>query len=840
MKKLGCIFVCLMLVFGLTAQQQTPQPASKLIQKLKKLNVLGSVLYVAAHPDDENTRLIAYLANGKQYRTGYISLTRGDGGQNLIGDEQGIELGLIRTYELMAARNIDGGEQFFTRAYDFGFSKSPQETFTKWDREEVLSDVVWVVRNFQPDIIITRFPEDSRAGHGHHSASGILAREAFDAAANPARFPEQLKNGVTTWQAKRLLWNTFNFGGAANTIDSTQLSLDAGGFNPLLGLSYGEMAGDSRSQHKSQGFGVPRARGIQREFFVTISGDKPTQDILDGVDISWGRMPLRFAGEAEKKAWVQATTNLVNTLVKSFNPQAPYEAVPGLIQLHKAVSQDALASTWRTKKLAEIEEILLDCIGFYAEAIMGIQFIPEQEKGRIVLNLINRSPLQVKTLTYHVNGNKLDFQKELPNNQNVQRVDTVAFAFPFFESQPYWLRNGIANELFDTRDQQLIGKPVNDPLKVNLEIEVEGYTLAVKRPIQYKFTDPVKGELYQPVFITPRHLVYSNNDIIIFKKGQKDSARIRAYVSSWEQVKDKSISVELKSPSFFLSQHDTRFSSVSNGLSSYEYKIPNYLEAKGLEKDELSIDFSMDGQSSTNAQRTIQYDHIPTLRHYYQDKIKVLNIDLKLSGKRVGYIEGAGDRVSSLLEAMGYLVEILKEEDLTETNLKKFDAIVTGVRAYNVHEYLTRKYDALMKFVENGGNLIVQYNTSSQIGPVKAKMSPFSLGIGRTRVTDENSPVKFLLPDHPALNFPNKITQKDFEGWKQERSIYHGNQYDSVFKAPLALKDFGESEESGSLLIAPYGKGNFVYTGLVFFRQMPAGVPGAYRLMANLIGLPKN
>lgn len=799
---------------------------------------MGSVLYIAAHPDDENTRLLSFLSNGQQYRTAYLSLTRGDGGQNLIGDEQGIELGLIRTHELMAARRVDGAEQFFTRAYDFGYSKSPEETFRKWDHEKVLSDVVWVVRTFQPDVIVARFPEDSRAGHGHHSASGILAREAFDAAADPNRFPEHFSHGAKPWQAKRMLWNTFNFGGN-NTTDDSQFTIDAGGYNPLTGLSYGEVAGESRSQHKSQGFGVPRSRGTQKEFFTTLRGDRPQSDLLDGVDVTWNRMPLRFSNAQEKTNWVQSVTTMVETLARTFLPEQPHASVPALIRLHKAISEDALESNWRTKKLQEIENLIVECMGLYAEAIVPAQFIPENERFRVTLSLINRSPVRAKAVSYKVNGNKVEWNIDLPFNTNRQRADTLSFPYTFVHSQPYWLKNGLENELFNTTEQALIGKPVNDPLQASVELLINDYRLELTRAIQYKFTDPVKGELYKPAFITPRHMVYSNNDIIIFKKGQeRDSARVRLYVSSWENVQGKKPLVSLESKGFFQVHADKDFGSTVNGLKNYEFTVNNYLARKELERDELSMYFELDGQSYTNAQRTISYDHIPTLRHYYQDRIKVLNIDLKLIGKRVGYIEGAGDRVAVCLEAMGYAVEVLKEEDLTETNLRRFDAIITGVRAYNVHEYLTRRYDALMRFVQNGGNLIVQYNTSSNIGPVKAKMSPYDLALGRIRVTDETSPVRLILPDHPVFNYPNKITTKDFEGWIQERSIYHGAQYDKAFVAPLGLKDFNENEETGSLLIAPFGKGNFVYTGIVFFRQLPAAVPGAYRLMANLIGLP--
>lgn len=832
-------FGSFLLPVSLAAQPPVTRPASEILHQINKLNVLGSVLYIAAHPDDENTRLLSFLANGKQYRTAYLSLTRGDGGQNLIGNEQGMELGLIRTNELMAARRIDGAEQFFTRAYDFGYSKSPEESFNKWNHEKVLSDVVWIVRKFQPDVIIARFPEDGRGGHGHHTASGILAREAFEIAADPNRFPEHFKHGVKPWQPKRMLWNTFSFGGQS-TIDSTQFSIDAGGYNPLSGLSFGELAGESRSQHKSQGFGVARSRGSSREFFVTLGGDAPKQELLDGVDVSWKRAPLRLSG-TQADNWVVSITSLIEGIAKSFSPGKPYLVVPALISVHKAIKEDVLAGNWRDVKLAEVENLIAQCMGLYIEATVPVQFIAEGDSARLNLQMVNRSPVKAKALFYKINGQLLPISKVLPDNANYIQADMVAFPFGFIESQPYWLRYGIENNMFATEDQNLIGKPLNDPISLSIDLVVEdGYLITLKQPIKYKYTDPVKGEMYQPVFITPKHLTYSNNDIILFKKGQNDSAKVRVYVSSWEKAEGKKPAISIESKETVLAKMENNFNSNINGLNSYEFTVNNYLEKKKLDSDELTSYFRLDGKAYTNAQRTISYDHIPTLRHYYQDKIKVLNIDLKITGKKVGYIEGAGDRVAAGLEAMGYTVEILKEDDLTEANLRRFDAIVTGVRAYNVHEYLTRRYDALMNFVRNGGNLIVQYNTSSNIGPVKALMSPYELAIGRTRVTDEASPVRFALPNHPVFNTPNKITVSDFAGWIQERSIYHGSKYDKTFVAPLALQDFGETEEFGSLLIAPHGKGNFVYTGLVFFRQLPAAVPGAYRLFANLIELPKN
>src|SRR6202012_2711831 len=320
MKQLRLTLLFLFVFSYVFSQSNPPQDLGTIEQSFKKLNVLGSVLYVAAHPDDENTRLLAYLAAEKHYRTGYLALTRGDGGQNLIGDEQSEVLGLIRTQELLAARRVDGAEQFFTRANDFGFSKGPDETLKIWDKEKVLGDVVWVIRNFRPDVIICRFPTTGEGGHGHHTSSAILAQEAFTAAADPKRFPEQLKY-VQPWQAKRLLWNTFSFG-TVNTTAPDQFKINVGVYNPILGEGYGEMAAESRSNHKTQGFGSARQRGDAYEYFKTILGDAPKEDLMDGINTSWARVKGAedIGTEAEK-------------IRKDFEIDHPEKSVPALIKL---------------------------------------------------------------------------------------------------------------------------------------------------------------------------------------------------------------------------------------------------------------------------------------------------------------------------------------------------------------------------------------------------------------------------------------------------------------------------------------------------------------------------
>lgn len=815
------------LTTSIQAQRTPDWTSADMYQALRKLNVLGSVLYVAAHPDDENTRLITYLSKDKLYRTGYLSLTRGDGGQNLIGDEQGIELGLIRTQELLAARRIDGGEQFFSRAYDFGFSKNPEETFTKWDKEKILSDVVWVIRRFQPDVIITRFPTTGEGGHGHHTASAILANEAFTAAADPRRFPEQLKY-VQPWQAKRILFNSFNFGGT-NTIDNTQFRLDVGGYNPLLGKSYGEIAAESRSQHKSQGFGVPASRGESFESFRTTGGTPPVNDLMDDVEISWKKIK---GGEAVAKT--------VDQLVKAFDLLHPEQSVPGLVGLYKQLNT-LPAGYWKEQKLKEVQQLIMQCSGLFIDATTTDQFAVQTDSIKVNFWLNNRLGADVAVKKIQLDAIDSSFSQALLKNKNLtfSRTIPVTAAKPL--TQPYWLAEKMEEGYFTVNDQQKIGQPDVDPaylVKVQLQIAGQDFTIA--QPVRYKFTDPVKGELYQPVFVIPAATVMTSPSILLFPNGDKQEKTALVQLNANKSL-PAPVKINLRNSGNRWSVNDsagyrTKVSrSYTFGLSGVNsgelkedrlYATANYVNGKDTGDFYLSL-------------KAINYDHVPAIKYFYPDAIKELNIPLQIYGKKIGYIPGAGDRVPEALEQMGYEVVMLTDKELARNNLQQFDAIIAGVRAYNTNEWLNSYYDKLMKYVNDGGNLIVQYNTSTNIGPVRAKMGPYNFDISRTRVTDENAPVTFLKPQHPVLNFPNKITQEDFTGWIQERSIYHGANWDKNFETILTMNDPGESKDDGSLLIAKYGKGFFTYTGLVFFRELPAGVPGAYRLLANIIALNK-
>ncbi|HEV7621336.1 MAG TPA: PIG-L family deacetylase, partial [Flavisolibacter sp.] len=683
------LFISLILTIQLFAQGFAT--SADIYLGLKKLTVLGSVLYIAAHPDDENTRLLTFFSKDKLYRTGYLSLTRGDGGQNLIGDEQGIELGLIRTQELLSARRIDGAEQFFTRAYDFGFSKNPEETFTHWDRNKILSDVVWMIRKFQPDVIITRFPTTGEGGHGHHTSSAILANEAFIAAADPKRFPEQLRY-VGTWQAMRIMWNTFNFG-STNTTSSDQFHFDVGGYNPVLGKSYGEIAADSRSQHKSQGFGVPRSRGEAFEFFKTTAGTVPENSLFDGVDVSW----LRVKGG-------EAIGNTINEIIASFDFMQPQKSVPQLIQLYKKLNELPLGY-WRDQKIKETKSLIEAASGLWAEAYTTEQYAVQGDSIKINFVLNNRLGADVKLNKISVDRFDSIFNNQLERNRNLTFNRNMDIPLNKELTQPYWLKEKMHEGYFEVNDQLLIGQPdVQPAFTVNFDFTIAGEKIFISKPLRYKYTDPVKGEVYQPVFVVPAATVAASPSNLLFHKGQHQGENVTVQVSANKKLSGPA-TIDAHSADIDLKKKDSLFRLSKNMNRSYSFLLnPDKIPENKTDTIFGSAHF-IDHNNNVDEyfdMRSINYEHIPSIRYFYADGIKVINVDLKTSGKRIGYIVGAGDRVPEALEQMGYDVTLLTEKEISRFSLQQFDAIISGVRAFNTNDWMNKYYDKLMKYVDEG------------------------------------------------------------------------------------------------------------------------------------------
>ncbi len=793
------------------AQAPKSYSSSQIFEQIKKLDVLGSVLYVAAHPDDENTRLLAFLANDKLYRTGYLSMTRGDGGQNLIGDEQGIELGLIRTQELLAARRIDGAEQFFTRAYDFGFTKSPDETFQFWNHDKILSDVVWLIRKFQPDVIITRFPTTGEGGHGHHTASAILAGEAFDAAADPKKFPEQFKYGVKPWQAKRLLWNTFNFG-SVNTERPDQFKIDAGGYNALLGESYGEIAAESRSQHKTQGFGVPSSRGKSLEFFKTIKGSAPEKTLMDGVTTNWERL-----NDAAMETSIQK-------LITDYSFTHPEKSLPALLNIYQTLKKSG-DGYWREQKSEQVKQIIKECIGLYLEASTKTMFAVQGDSLQVNFVADNRIGGTVSISSVTIQNKKFEFNDDLPADENISHSFDVLIPASAKISQPYWLVEPMSKGSYNVSDQNLIGKPQNDPQTAIVNLKINGEEFSYTIPIQYKSNDPVKGEEFEPLFIIPKIEIQSNPELALSINNDPVNVKVRTENNS-STADNFSVKTNYSSNVIEAKKENGSYFSIKNS----KQKNTEVIESSAVQGNAIYDLYK----------KIISYPHIPNIIYFHKAESKLVAFDLKISGKKVGYIPGAGDKVPDALVKMGYDVTMLSQKDITPNNLKQFDAIVTGVRAYNIYEWLNDSYNTLINYVKYGGVLLVQYNTNNNIGPVKAKIGPYPFTISRNRITDETATVSFLDPQNILLNYPNKITQKYFDDWIQERSTYQAENFQSNYKSLFSMQDANESASDGSLIYTDYGKGRFVYCSLVMFRELPAGVPGAYRLFANLLAKPNH
>lgn len=823
------LLIQLVAVTNVFSQAPKALTASQIRLNIKKLHVLGSVLYIAAHPDDENTRLIAYMANDKLYRTGYLSLTRGDGGQNLIGGEQGIELGLIRTQELLAARRIDGGEQFFTRAYDFGFSKSPEETLKKWNKEKILSDVVWVIRKFCPDIIITRFPITGEGGHGHHTASAILANEAFTAAADPTRFPEQLKY-VQAWQANRILWNTFSFGNVNTTSDS-QFHINVGGYNSFWGKSYGEIAAQSRSQHKSQGFGSTPSRGDSYDFFLTTGGTAPIKDLMDGVDVSWKKFGAKGV----------AIDNQISSIEKNFDDSAPQNSVKALTQVYKAINSIDSGMVWINKKKEEVQQLILQCAGFYIDAFSSQPYAVQTSKIDIELVINNRLGVPAALKNIWIDTTDVQANVELKKNRNYTFSKTFFVPLTKDITQPYWLKEKMEDNCYTINDQQLIGLPDVEPAYVaKFLLNIDGVDFIVSKPVQYRFTDPVMGEIFQPLSVVPPATITANQQLVIFNGEQSSTQHLQTQLHA-NTLLSGDITAGITGVDYTGEQ---RCEIDLKARQSKTYNFEIYDKHKPTEVYSISPYANKKTATDTTgyylALRTIQYDHIPTIRFFYPDFVSALNINLKTAGKKIGYIPGAGDKVSPVLERMGYQVTILDKATLSTSNLSTYDAIITGVRAYNTNEWMNDFYSKLMSYVEGGGNLIVQYNTNNNLSVLNSKIGPYDFTITRNRITDENAKVNFLDPTNKVFNFPNKITEADFKNWIQERSIYHAANWSKEFKPLLSMADPEEKSDEGSLITCKYGKGYFTYTGLVFYRELPAAIPGAIRLMANLIAQNQN
>lgn len=793
------LFLCLQSVSSVWSQPNLAG-ATETRLALEGLHSTGSVLMIAAHPDDENTALLAWLARGRKVRTGYLSITRGEGGQNLIGSEQGALLGLIRTQELLAARRIDGAEQFFTSAVDFGFSKTAEETLKIWGREKVLGDIVFVIRKFRPDAIVLRFSGTPRDGHGHHQASAILGKEAFVAAADPKRFPEQLSE-VQPWQTKRILWNVFAFTREQEQQQAKiadRIEVDLGEFDPVLGYSWSEIAGMSRSQHESQGMGSPERRGSFRNALVPVAGDKAKADLLEGADSS-GRSPELNA--------------LLRQAAESYRPEQPGPAISLLIKARTLTAGSPL--------MADIDHAIGLCGSLWLDATISAPAAAPGSIVKITAEVVNRSKTGMQLQSIQI-GDLPPIAGDAPLEYN--RPVTKSIDWTVTKADRLALR----------------GQPEAGPvLQARFTIVVEGTPITFLRPVWNRYVDKIRGELTRPFEVVPPLSVRFAEPVVLFpdRSARPISIQLQSYSGK------QSGALRLDTPPGWRTDPASlpfNFAQTGQEMTLRFFVTPPEEAATANIK---AVAVTGGTEVSTGVQK-IEYSHIPPITIFPPAAASAVRTDVAVLSKRVGYVMGAGDEIPGSLRQMGCEVTLLSADDLARSDLSRFDAIVTGVRAWNVRADLRANRQRLLNFAEAGGTVVVQYNVAEG-GPFSPEtgaldsIGPYPIRTGRDRVTVEEAPIEVLRPDHPLLTTPNKITSADFEGWVQERGLYFASEWDPKYETLIASHDPGEKPLPGGLLFNRYGKGAWVFTAYSWFRQLPAGVPGSYRMFANLLSAGK-
>ncbi|WP_276875591.1 PIG-L family deacetylase [Chryseobacterium joostei] len=832
-KKVSTVFILGFYTVFCSAQQVRPSKSSEIYRELKTLKHLPKVLYLAAHPDDENTGLLSWLINDQNVETSYLSLTRGDGGQNLLGTEQGAALGLIRTHELLEARKLDGAQQFFTRAIDFGFSKNTTDTFKQWDENSIIADVVWTIRKFRPDVIICRFPPTAAAGHGQHAASAVVAEKAFKLAGDKTAFPNQLKY-VNVWQPKRVLWNTFRFGGV-NTTSENQLKVTVGQYDAQLGMGYGELAGLSRSLHKSQGAGTQSVAGIRTEYFAHVIGEPAKATLFDGVVKTWtsqGNIDIDHS---------------LDEIISAFNFNKPELSLPALLALRKKVTE--LKDTDLKKdKIKSLDHIILSCAGFMGEVVTNQAEAVAGDHYNFRLNLISRTenPVVLEDVKWLTQSES--FNRKLSKDSLITIQHDIQIPADGALTEPYWLAKPPVNAgTFSVPNDTLIGLPeAESPLNVWVDLKIGSEKFQVRLPLSFKKLDPVRGDVVEALRIVPALELKFTQPLYVVKENEDLHLSLNVKVNSGKKFSNGKLNLMYNGKR--LGGADV---SLLNGKdTTIDYVIPQTkLTSIKSGRIQLDANFVVDGVIYNKKQVLIQYPHLSTLQYFSPATVTVMKGDIQVKVKKVGYIEGAGDFIPEFLRIAGVQVDVLKDEDFygkideyggngKQNKLSQYDAIVLGVRANNTEKKLGRWMPFLWSYAKAGGNLVMQYNTNQDTTVDQLGMYNFS--IANKRVTEENAVVTFLNPNHKLLNFPNKITADDFKGWVQERGAYFPAQWDAAYEPLFEMHDTDEEPLQGSTLYAQYGKGNFIYTPLAFFRQLPAGNVGAARLFFNFLSAQKN
>ena len=857
--------------------------AAALDQLLRGITVTGRVLMVAAHPDDEDTNLLAALARGHQVHAAYLSLTRGDGGQNLIGNELGEALGAIRTEELLAARRVDGAEQYFSRAFDFGFSKNADETFTQWDREQLLGDVVRVIRSFQPHVVVATWSGTRADGHGHHEASGILAREAFEAAADTLRFP--VATHGMPWTPSK-----FYRGAWARNRPAT-LAMEVGTYDAVLGRSPAEIAAESRSQHRSQGFGVVQRRGavqtqLTREL-TRVNADTPATEersLFDGVDTSFARLAQLAGGRAASLARVPAR---LDSLRAALDLRRPGDIVPGLARLvttleyvRTAVPRCQLVPLRRYEQIsgppivcdADLAELdasveraldraraaLAEAAGVLVEATAQQELVAFGDSLAVRVAVYNRGTHALELRSLEMSGAG-PVRFATPLRIEPGRDTTLnAWVVGLVDSRPWWVgtragtamfrdtqsprdglarvSNGVGLELVPSVSVAEGRRAVTD-LQVGVMIAGAGTTLDAGE-LLYRFADPVLGEQNRPVGGVPPITIALDRTLEYLRAGVDLDRRLRVTLRSYT-TRPRTLRFRTLVPA------GVRLTGLPDSLVLAPGETQElYVTLRGrlaAGRHDFGIGAESDGVVFVEGFSTIEYPHIRPQRMYRQSAAYLLAVPVNVpQALRVAYVRGVSDAVAPILTQLDIPVTTLDAAQLPLLDLSQYTTVVIGPRAYETSAELRAANPRLFEWVRNGGTLVVQYGQFEMAQP---GMMPFPVQYTRpaARVTREDAAVRILDAQSRLLRWPNRLTDADWNDWVQERALYMPSTMDSRYRTPLAMQDPDEPEQRGAILDLPMGRGRYVYTTLSLFRQLPGGVPGGARLFVNLIssGLPE-
>lgn len=857
--KRALLLCCTLLLHAAPRLSAQERGAASLGELVRGLGTTGRVLVIGAHPDDEDTQLIAWLATGRHVETAYLSLTRGDGGQNLIGNELGETLGMIRTEELLAARRIDGGRQYFTRAFDFGFSKNAEETFKHWPHDSILKDVVTIVRAYRPQVIVSIWTGTPADGHGHHQASGILAREAFDAAADSVRFPTASTRGLPPWTPLKF------YRARGYYREGATLWFNVGEYDPLLGHSYSEIATRSRSQHRSQGQGALENKGVRMDAVKlevsrvsNVANATKERGFFDGIDTSWARfqaLPLAAPYRAALDSLVGAQRD-VDSSIRLYEPSVmvkPLARYVGLLNrlasgLHCApLPPDdpsplpVCRGEWGdlANSLATIRrratQALLDAAGVDVEATAPRELIAEGDSMPVTVSVYDRGPLQIEVddAGFPARGFVMGNSHIVPSDSTYRT--TLMYHAPREPTLSWWIRRPRTGDVFDLDEasELVVGEDAARTSAVDLPMSVGGvhFTLPVT-PIVYRLANPARGEEQRPIATVPEIAVVLPDEVEYARANAPLDRMITVSIRS-AATGPRDVDVRLTLPAGLRADTPGRRVSLPPfGAANVTFRVRG-TPAPG--RYAIAATAVTHGEQFHLGYLPIEYEHIRPLRYFRAAETQLQAVDVAYASTlRVGYVPGVGDNVAPMLEELGIPVTMLNATALAQTNLSRFSTIVIGPRAFAANDALVATNSAIMEFARKGGTVVTQYGRDEMTRPGTLPY-PITMTRQPDRVTEEDAPVRMLRPGAPILTRPNRIGDADFDGWVQERATFMPHTFDSRYRTVLSMNDTGEPPTEASILVAPVGRGVYIYTTLSFFRQLPAGNPGAARLFVNLL-----